>query len=91
MGKQNKSLQNIFLEQLQRSGSRVYVVFLNKHQIEGEIKGFDNFCIILEEKGKQHLIYKHAIACIIPEKKIYYRLETEETENEVSQNAGNRE
>lgn len=83
MSKQNKSLQDAFLEQLRRGGGKVCIVFVNKQQIEGEIKGYDNFCIILEEKGKQHLIYKHAIACIIPDKKICYKLEKEE-ENEVS-------
>lgn len=88
MSKQNKSLQDCFLEQLRKTASKVYVVFINKQQIEGIIKGYDQFCIILEEKGKQHLIYKHAISSIIPEKKIFYKLEEED---EISQNASNRE
>ena len=35
------------------------------NQLEGKIEGFDNFVVILNIKGKQNMIYKHAISTVI--------------------------
>jgi len=38
-------------------------------KIEGLVKGFDNFVILVKHEG-QHLIYKHAINFIVPERAV---------------------
>ena len=32
----------------------------------GLVRGFDNFTVIIENEGKQQLVYKHAISTISP-------------------------
>jgi host factor-I protein len=34
--------------------------------LRGVVKGFDNFTVIIENDGKQQLVYKHAISTITP-------------------------
>jgi len=75
-----KGLQDNFLNQLRRGNIKVSVHLVGKQRLEGRIKGFDNFSLILEDGGKQHLIYKHAIAAIIPDKKVSYLFTEEEEE-----------
>jgi host factor-I protein len=38
----------------------------NGFQLKGQVKGFDNFTIILDNDGKQVLVYKHAVSTISP-------------------------
>lgn len=42
---------------------------LNGFQLRGQVKGFDNFTVLLESEGKQQLIYKHAISTFAPQKR----------------------
>ena len=62
------NLQDYFLNQSRKEGIVVVVHLVNGFQIKGTVKGFDNFTVILESAGKQHLIYKHAISTITPTK-----------------------
>ncbi|WP_444323107.1 RNA chaperone Hfq, partial [Phascolarctobacterium faecium] len=39
---------------------------INGFQIRGLVRGFDNFTVIIENEGKQQLVYKHAISTISP-------------------------
>lgn len=48
----------------------VTVFLLNGFQLKGLIKSYDNFTVLLESEGKQHLIYKHAISTFAPSKNI---------------------
>lgn len=43
---------------------------MNGVQLKGFVKGFDSYVVILENEGKQHMIYKHAVSTIIPGKAI---------------------
>jgi host factor-I protein len=42
--------------------------------LRGVIKGFDNFVIVLKQE-KQQLIFKHAIASIVPEREVNMKRE----------------
>lgn len=75
-----KGLQDNFLNQLRKGNIKVSVHLVGKQRLEGRIKGFDNFSLILEDGGKQHLIYKHAITAIIPDKKVSYIFPEKEEE-----------
>lgn len=70
MAKIQINLQDSFLNQVRKDNIPITVYLINGFQLKGSIKGFDNFTIILEGDGKQHLIYKHAISTITPTKTI---------------------
>lgn len=60
-------LQEVLLNQVRKDSVGVSVQLLNGEMHKGLVKGFDSFTIIIESKGLQVLIYKHAIASIQPE------------------------
>lgn len=58
------NLQDSFLNQMRKENKAVSIHLLNGFQMKGYVRGFDNFTVVLEITGKQHLIYKHAISTI---------------------------
>lgn len=68
--KQNINLQDVFLNKSRKDNIGITIFLVNGYQIKGQVKGFDNYTIILETEDKQQLIYKHAISTIIPMKQI---------------------
>lgn len=66
MGKTNFSLQDNFLNQSRRENLQVTVCLTDGSKLEGNVRGFDNFTLVLNNEGREHLIYKHAISTIIP-------------------------
>jgi host factor-I protein len=72
MTKTQINLQDSFLNQVRKDNILITVYLVNGFQLKGSIKGFDNFTIILEGDGKQHLIYKHAISTITPSRGINF-------------------
>lgn len=65
MGGSGLSLQDNFLNQARREKFRVTIYLINGSKLEGKVKGFDNFTLILNHEGREHLIYKHAISTVI--------------------------
>jgi host factor-I protein len=65
MAKSAMNLQDSFLNQVRKDGSEVKVLLLDGTQIKGQVKGFDSFTLIVQSKGIQSLIYKHAIAQMV--------------------------
>lgn len=64
------NLQDTLLNQARKENIPVTVFLLNGFQIRGVIRGFDNYCILIDSDGKQQLIYKHAVSTLIPAKTI---------------------
>ena len=60
------NLQDSFLKQIRRENVPVIIYLVNGFQLRGAVRGFDNFTVILENDGKQQLVYKHAISTITP-------------------------
>jgi host factor-I protein len=60
------NLQDSFLNQVRKDNISVVIYLVNGFQLRGSVKGFDNFTVILENDGKQQLVYKHAISTITP-------------------------
>lgn len=60
------NLQDLFLNQLRKDRTVVTVYLTNGFQLRGCVRGFDSFTIILENEGRQNLIYKNAISTITP-------------------------
>ena len=48
----------------------VFVRMLDGLQLSGIVRGFDNFTLIIDgSDGKQSMLYKHAIAAVMPQKR----------------------
>lgn len=60
------NLQDTFLNQARRQKIMLTVFLTNGFQFKGYVRGFDSFTVIMENEGKQSLVYKHAISTIIP-------------------------
>ena len=72
------NLQDLFLNQIRKEKISVSIYLTNGFQHKGLVKGFDNYAIMLENEGKQFLVYKHAVATITPTKAVKTMLGTEE-------------
>lgn len=66
--KTNMNLQDVFLNLARRERVNVSIFLVNGFQLKGSVRGFDNYTIILESDGKQSMVYKHAVASIVPAK-----------------------
>lgn len=66
MTKQLINLQDSFLNQVRKDNIAVTIYLVNGFQLKGNVKGFDNFTVIIEFDGKQQMVYKHAISTIMP-------------------------
>ncbi len=71
------SVQNLFLNQLRREATEINLLTINNETIKGIVRGFDNFCILLESEKKLLLIYKHALKSITPPKDFTLKPTTE--------------
>ena len=56
-------IQDQYLNQTRKERVRVAVIMMSGNRLEGLIKSFDNFSVLLDSGG-DILIYKHAIATI---------------------------
>lgn len=65
------NLQDSFLNQIRKENNVPVIIYLiNGFQLRGVVKGFDNFTILIENDGKQQLVYKHAVSTITPLKQV---------------------
>jgi host factor-I protein len=60
------NLQDSFLNHVRKESLPVVIYLVNGFQIRGLVRGFDNFTVIIENDGKQQLVYKHAVSTISP-------------------------
>lgn len=63
MAKAPFNIQDQYLNQSRKERVKVVVYLMSGEKMEGNIKSFDNFSVLLEMKG-DILIYKHAISHI---------------------------
>jgi len=73
------NLQDMFLNQVRKEGIAVTIYLTNSVQLRGQVRGFDAFTVLLDSPGKPtQLVYKHAVASIVPIKQISsYRVDGE--------------
>lgn len=64
------NIQDHYLNLLRKDRIAVTVFLTNGFQLRGNIKGFDNFTVLLDTEGKEQLIYKHAISTFVPAKNV---------------------
>ena len=77
------NLQDMFLNQVRKEGISVTIYLANSVQLRGLVRGFDAFTILLDSPGKPtQLVYKHAVASIVPAKTVGgYKPASEHEEN----------
>jgi host factor-I protein len=68
-GREGKSagspnIQDVFLNYARREKLTVVIQLLDGQSVEGRIKNFDRFALIIDHAGVDHLVFKHAIATI---------------------------
>ena len=78
MNRQQINLQDAFLNQVRKDNIPVTIYLVNGFQLKGNVKGFDNFTVILDFDGKQQMVYKHAISTISPLKPVNYHMEDQQ-------------
>jgi host factor-I protein len=58
------NIQDVFLNYARREKLTVVIQLLDGQSVEGRIKNFDRFALIIDHAGVDHLVFKHAIATI---------------------------
>lgn len=64
MTKPNINIQDGFLFQNLKAASTLDVGLITGKGLQGRLRRFDRFAIVLEQEGREVLVYKHAIATI---------------------------
>ena len=80
--KGNINLQDVFLNQVRKDNTSITIFLVNGFQLRGQVRGFDNYTIVLDSEGKQQMIYKHAISTIIPAKAVNFYQSQQESSSE---------
>ena len=74
------NLQDLFLNNARKERIPVTIYLMNGVQVKGHVKGFDSYIILLEgDNRQQNMIYKHAVATIVPAK--YINLQNNQQQN----------
>ena len=63
-------MQDLILNHLRKKKTDLMIYLSNGVPLKGRITSFDNFTFIIENEGKQSLVYKHAVSTIILPKDI---------------------
>jgi len=58
------NIQDVFLNYVRREKLIVTIRMMDGSEVEGRIKNFDRFALIIDHAGVDHLVFKHAIATI---------------------------
>ena len=60
-----QNIQDAFLNTARREKEIVTIHLMNGAKINGRIKSFDKFSVLLEQGREEQLIFKHAISTIL--------------------------
>ena len=64
-----QNIQDAFLNSTRRERIPVTMTLMDGNVLNGRIKSFDRFSVLLDSNGQDVLIFKHAIASIALERK----------------------
>ena len=59
-------LQETFLNGARRERLQVVIRLMDGTEVDGRIKSFDRFSVLVEHAGADHMLFKHAIASSRP-------------------------
>ncbi len=66
MHERSQNIQDVFLNKLRKTKVPVTIFLANGVKLQGNIGGFDNFCVLLRRGPQMQLVYKHTIATVVP-------------------------
>ena len=78
--KKQPLLQELFLNAVRKSEDSVTMFLINGVMLQGQIAGFDLFCMLLQREGMAQLVYKHAVSTIQPARPLNLAEEPDDTE-----------
>ena len=58
------NIQDPFFYQLRKEARTVHVYLVNGKRLTGILRRFDRYAIIIENRGQEQMVYKHAIASV---------------------------
>jgi host factor-I protein len=58
------NIQDVFLNYVRREKLKVTIRMMDGTELEGRIKNFDRFALVLDQNGTDQMVFKHAIAAI---------------------------
>ena len=64
MSKPEINIQDGYLFQVLKSGQPLTIELVNGRRIEGVLKRFDRFALIVEQDSREKLVYKHGVATV---------------------------
>ncbi len=64
MAKTNINIQDGFLFQHLKAGTRLELGLMTGRTLWGQLRRFDRFAVVLASDGREILVYKHAIATL---------------------------
>ncbi len=70
-------LQEAFLNTARKRSVKVTIYLINGVRLQGRIRSFDLYTILMEDGRQQTLVYKHAITTIIPAERMEIEFEEE--------------
>lgn len=66
MNERPQNIQDVFLNKVRKARIPVTVFLSSGVKLQGNISGFDNFSVLLRRGPQVQLVYKHAIATVVP-------------------------
>jgi host factor-I protein len=61
-----QNLQDTFLNHVRKNKTPLTIFLINGVKLQGIVRWFDIFCVVLRRDGHSQLVYKHAISTIMP-------------------------
>jgi host factor-I protein len=65
MEKSTQNIQDSFLNNARKEKTSVTIYLLGGVRLNGRIKSFDKYSLILESNSQEHLVFKHAISTVV--------------------------
>ena len=65
MEKSSQNIQDSFLNNARKEKTSVTIYLLGGVRLNGRIKSFDKYSLILESNSQEHLVFKHAISTVV--------------------------
>ena len=62
----SQNVQDVFLNTVRKKKMPVTVFLTSGVKLQGNVSGFDNFSVVLRRGPQVQLVYKHAIATVVP-------------------------
>ncbi len=84
-----QSLQDPFLNALRRQRVPVSIYLTNGIKLQGVVAAFDKYVVLLKNNTKQ-VVFKHAIATIVPSRNIMYNDDSDSGEGSQGLNIDHR-